>query len=578
MKRLFQNIWPELAHHKKLLTLAMLAGIIFSGVKSLVPILMKELVGSWENGNQEMATWLPWSFLLLGIIAGFFRYYNSFSMKLIGELVSLRLRRKMMRKYLQLSPGFVGNADKSGSAGLISRLINDINAVQNEVWRFSDLIKEPTLIAINLLYLLYLDYRLTLFALLFFPATILILKYFSRSLRKYGMISQGVMEKLAKTLKESLDGVRVVQSYSLENEMENRFNKEAYSYLSARKKIISRESVSGPLNEGFAMFILSFILVYVGQQILNGKLQIEDFLAFLVSIMLIIAAIRNLNETYVRLVQVQVSLERVRSVMSEPEGVRQSENPKDFPKNWKNINFDKVNFSFEKGKPILKNINLKVKEGEVVAFVGHSGAGKSTIMNLIERFCEPDSGSIYIGDTLINDIPINEFRKEISLVTQDVFLFSDSIEKNILFGCLEKPLEDVIKVAKAANAHEFILKTKNGYQTLLDDRGANLSGGERQRISIARALLKDAPIIILDEATSALDSGSEREVQRGLDSLIKGRTVFVVAHRLSTITQADRIVVLDKGEIAEEGSHRELLARKGLYYKFQKLQGYGAEE
>lgn len=267
-----------------------------------------------------------------------------------------------------------------------------------------------------------------------------------------------------------------------------------------------------------------------------------------------------------------VSTSRVFEVLNDPNEVPQIANAKPFPKDFSKIQFSNVGFSYTEDTQLLKNVNLTVKKGEIIALVGESGSGKSSLVNLLERFYDPTHGTISIGDTPINEIDLKDLRKNVALVTQDVFLFNDSVSDNIKSGNTEEESVSVEESAKLANAYDFISKTPDGFESRAGDRGARFSGGEKQRISIARAIYKNAPVLILDEATSALDSHSEKEVQKGLEHLMKGRTVFVIAHRLSTIINADRIVVMKNGEIAEIGTHSELLAKKGAYYNFYQLQ------
>ncbi|MNS90920.1 putative multidrug export ATP-binding/permease protein [compost metagenome] len=281
--------------------------------------------------------------------------------------------------------------------------------------------------------------------------------------------------------------------------------------------------------------------------------------------------IKKFQEAYVRLQEVVVAARRVYSIIEAPHEVPESTLNKAFPKDWKKITYKNVTFSYG-NEMILKGINLEINRGEVVALVGASGSGKSTIVNLLERFFDASSGEILIDDVNILDINLKELRRNVALVTQDVFLFSDSIEKNIWAGDFERSKTDIPAMAKLANAHEFIMKMPKGYDSRVGDRGNMLSGGEKQRVSIARAMFKDAPLLILDEATSALDTASEIEVQKGLDHLMEGRTALVIAHRLSTIQKADKIVVLKNGQIEEIGNHSTLIQKQGEYYRFHSLQ------
>jgi ATP-binding cassette subfamily B protein/subfamily B ATP-binding cassette protein MsbA len=294
-------------------------------------------------------------------------------------------------------------------------------------------------------------------------------------------------------------------------------------------------------------------------------------MGFMVAMGLLQDSIRKLQDGYIKLQQASVGLERLYEVLDQTPSVRDTEQPAVFPVNWQHIEFRNVSFAFN-DELVLKNVNLTVKRNETLALVGSSGSGKSTLVNLLQRFFDPTNGEVLIDGINIKNFKLSDLRHNIALVTQDVFLFNDTIERNIQMGQLGAEHTLVEKAAKLANAHEFIMRTPKGYETHVGDFGNRMSGGEKQRLSIARAILKDSPILVLDEATSALDSESELEVQKGLNELLAGRTAFVIAHRLSTIAKANRILVLRRGEIVEQGSHADLLEKRGEYFKFHQMQ------
>jgi ATP-binding cassette subfamily B protein/subfamily B ATP-binding cassette protein MsbA len=303
----------------------------------------------------------------------------------------------------------------------------------------------------------------------------------------------------------------------------------------------------------------------------HQHLTVASFMTYIFSLGLLLDSVRRMQDAYIRVQQAAIGMDRLHDILEAPSTVADVVDPKPFPKEWNTIEFRNVTFSY-KDEPVLKNVNLTIRRSEVVALVGSSGSGKSTIANLLQRFFDPQEGEILINGIPIRKMRMADLRRNIALVTQDVFLFNDSIERNIQLGNLEKDEASVLEASKLANAHNFIMSTPQGYKTSVGDFGSRISGGEKQRISIARAILKDAPILVLDEATSALDSESELEVQKGLNQLLEGRTALVIAHRLSTIAKATRIVVLKKGQIVEEGSHTQLLAQRGEYFKFHEMQ------
>lgn len=458
-----------------------------------------------------------------------------------------------------------------GSGGLISRMLNDVQTISHGTHYLADLIKEPITGLVVFIYLLTVDWGLVLFLLITLPLVSIIIKNLARSLRKYGHKSMHAIEELTKTMKECLDGSRIVQSYNLQDSMREKFNKQADTLLAAKTKIISREELSGPVSESLTSISLAMILVYVGQQIFKNQMTIGDFMAFFASIAMITDSAKKSQVAFIKLQQSLVALNRYNQILNEGSQVPDTQNPVNFNSDWKEIEFRNVDFHYDEDSPVLKKINLKIKRGDVIALVGPSGGGKSTLVNLLGRFFEATHGQILIDNTPIDQFSLKHYRDQVGLVSQDVFLFSDTIEYNIHIGDFNKTHKDIVKAAQLANAHNFISKTADGYNSLCGERGALFSGGEKQRISIARAILKDASILILDEATSALDTDSEREVQKGLSELMRGRTTFVIAHRLSTVENADRILVLKNGEIIEDGTHSDLFNLHGEYYRLQSL-------
>ncbi|MGZ5279988.1 MAG: ABC transporter ATP-binding protein, partial [Pseudobdellovibrionaceae bacterium] len=420
-------------------------------------------------------------------------------------------------------------------------------------------------------YMFYLNWKLTASIFLILPLILLFLKYISKTIKVHSIKGQEGLEKITSTIKESLDGVRIIQSFNLEKEMSNRFHGESQEFLHSRKKIHKRVEMSGPVTEFVVACVSLGIFTYMGLEISAGRATLGDFGGYLVCLLGLSPPVKKLQESYVRIQETIVAADRAYSILENPGEVPQGESTKPFPKDWKTITYQNVNFSYG-AERILKNVNLTIHRGEMVAFVGSSGSGKSTMVNLLERFFDPTQGEILIDQTPIREINLKDLRANIALVTQDVFLFSDTIERNIWAGDFSKTNEGVIPAAKSANAHNFITRTPKGYQNQVGDRGNLLSGGEKQRISIARAIFKDAPILILDEATSALDSQSEVEVQKGLDHLMQGKTALVIAHRLSTVSKAHKIIVMRAGEIVEIGTHQSLLQNAGEYHSLHQLQ------
>lgn len=567
---ILKTLWPELREHKKRLVLIVLTGILVSALKAATPELMRRLTDAWLAKDQSQIYTLPTLIALAWIIAAPLRYYHMYWMLYISEIVAVNLRRKLMNKYLMLNLGFFQKF-VTGSGGLISRMLNDVGVIQAGFQRLADVVREPFMVVFSFGYLLYIDWHLTLFVMTGGPLITLVLRNIAHSLRKYSKRNQESMEDLTQILKESLDGTRIVQSFNLQSEMRNRFETQAADFLHSKGNIISREEASGPVTEAMSSVFLAILLIYIGSQIFKNTLAVSDFLSFVAAIGFLSDSVKKIQNSYIRLQQSSIALERLHGILNETSVVPEIATAKAFPYNWETIEFRNVSFRYD-DHYVLRNLNLTIRRGEQIALVGSSGAGKSTLINLLPRFFDPTEGEILVGGVPIDHLTLAELRSNIALVTQDVFLFSDTVERNIWSGDFSKPVDGVEQAARLANAHEFIMKDPKGYHARVGDRGSRFSGGEKQRISIARAIFKNAPILILDEATSALDSESELEVQQGLDSLMKGRTALVIAHRLSTISKCDRILVMDKGVIVEQGSHNELMVQKGAYHRFFQLQ------
>lgn len=570
MKLIWKILAPELKIYRGRLILVMIFGVAISGLKSLTPMLLQKMGDAWTAGDATLTYRIPVYIGAIWMAAAVLRYFHLFWMLYTSDQIAINLRRKLMDKYLTLNLGFFQNFLR-GSGGLISRMLTDITIIQGGFQKIADIVREPFMAVFSLVNLFLIDWKLTLFLIGGGPIVSIILRSFARSIRKYAKHNLEEMEDLTQILKESLDGTRVVQSFNLQDEMRERFNSKALEFLDSRRKIISREEAAGPVSETLLSVFMVLILMYLGRQALGGHFTNADLMAFVFAAGLLADSTKKIQAAYTKLQSSAVALERLHTILDEKSVVPEIGSPRGFPEHWKDIEFKNVSFRYENAV-VIKNLSLKIQRGETIALVGSSGAGKSTLINLLPRFFDPTEGEILIGGVPIDEMKLDELRSKIALVTQDVFLFSDSVERNIWSGDFKKTPTDVETAAKLANAHEFILKAEAGYKSRVGERGARFSGGEKQRISIARAIFKNAPILILDEATSALDSESELEVQKGLDSLMRGRTALVIAHRLSTISKCDRILVMDKGEIVEQGSHEQLMQAQGAYYRFYQLQ------
>jgi ATP-binding cassette subfamily B protein/subfamily B ATP-binding cassette protein MsbA len=565
-----KRILSEAKPHKKLVIIVAVAGIIHSIASARMALLIKPLFDNLAKADFDVVvTLVPWA-MGFAIVAGIARYFHIYLMNYVAESITQGLRQKLQQKFMRLNLSF-HNTYNTGSGGLISLILNDIGAIQDGLRMVADVFLHPLLFIFLLSNLLVIDWKLTLAVLVIAPIIGVFLKSVSRSLRKYTPLGQTYLQKMTSTIKESIDGVRIIQSFNLEKTMSDRLIDESKEYLATRKLVHARSEVMGPVTEIFASAIVMSVILYETWEVKQGRATPGTFVGFIASLLMLNQPIKRFQEAYVRIQNIVAVGGRIFEVLDDPNEVPLSKINKAFPTHWKKIIYKNVSFSYGR-EMILKNVNLEINRGEMVALVGASGSGKSTIVNLLERFFDATSGEIFFDDVNIRDIELGDLRQNIALVTQDVFLFSDTIENNIAAGNRNRPKSDAQKMALLANAHNFILKMPHGYDSRVGDRGNLLSGGEKQRVSIARAMFKDAPLLILDEATSALDTASEIEVQKGLDHLMEGRTALVIAHRLSTIQKADKIVVLKNGEIIEIGTHQSLLKNEGEYFSFHSLQ------
>jgi subfamily B ATP-binding cassette protein MsbA len=566
-----RRILSELTSFKKALWIIGLAGILTSLCQSLNVALIRTLLDENKADFQHVLN-TAGMMLGLALLAGISRYFHIFTMNYTGEKVIQKIREKLQTKFMNLNLSFYNNFT-SGSGGMMSRILNDVVVVQNGLRMFADFFREPLNLVFMIGLLFYINAQLTLMALIVLPVILFFLRQISITIKDFSERGQQQLEKITSTIKETLDGVRIIQSFNLEKEMSNRFQAEGRDFLESRRKVHSRIEISSPVNEFIVTFVVLGIAVFLSYEKSMGKATIGDFVAYIAALLALSPPIKKLQESYVRIQETIVSARRIFQILDDPNEVPKSLVSNPFPKDWDAISYRNVGFSYQ-SRPILREFSLTIRRGQTVALVGASGSGKSTVVNLLERFFDATSGDIFIGPHNIKSIDLRDLRAHVALVSQDVFLFSDTIERNIWSGDFSKPADQVVFAAKAANADEFISRMKLGYVSRVGDRGGLISGGEKQRVSIARAIFKDAPILILDEATSALDTKSEQEVQRGLDSLMKGRTTIVIAHRLSTVAKADLIVVMKEGAIVESGTHSELMAKHGEYSKMHLDQSF----
>jgi subfamily B ATP-binding cassette protein MsbA len=421
--------------------------------------------------------------------------------------------------------------------------------------------------------MLIISWQMTLFVFILLPVVGLIIGWVGKSLRKTSMAGQTQMGSLMSQIDEMLSGLRIVKAFNAEKHIAGRFQNTNNAYTSLMNKINRKRFLASPLSEFLATVAVVAIMWYGGTMVLGGgsSMSSQALIGYLIIFSQIIAPAKTLSSSWYNIKKAMASVDRVNDILNATNNITEKQGAKNITDFSDSIEYKDIDFSYTE-IPVLKGINLKIQKGETVALVGQSGSGKSTMVDLIPRFYDVEQGEIKIDGIDIKDFKLNALRNLMGYVNQNPILFNDTIYNNIAFGKENIGIEQVIEAAKVANAHDFIMETENGYDTNIGDSGGKLSGGQRQRLSIARAVLKNPPILILDEATSALDTESEKLVQEALENLMKNRTSIVIAHRLSTIKKADMIYVMHEGKIVESGKHNELLNQKGIYYKLHNLQ------
>jgi subfamily B ATP-binding cassette protein MsbA len=480
------------------------------------------------------------------------------------------LRTALFKNVSQLHIGYF-NDQRRGD--LISRFTNDVSEVENTVVNGFKAIKEPITLTVLVIILLMISVKLTLITMVVLPITGGIIATIVKQLKKKAIQSQETMGRIVNILDEAFSGMRVISSFNARHFILDKIESETSLHRKVNFSISRRNELASPISETLGIIIVAGILFYGGQAVITGQgdLTPSSFFTFLAIYANMIQPAKNFSNGITSLQKGVVSAGRIFDVMDTKSAIQNKPNAIVLQEFKDSIEFKNVSFSYDK-EPVLRNINLKIEKGKTIALVGSSGGGKSTLADLVPRFYDPTGGTVTLDDVSLTDYDIDSLRKQMGVVTQESILFNDTIFNNIAFGMENVKEEDVIGAARVANAHQFIIETENGYQTKIGERGSKLSGGQRQRLSIARAVLKNPPILILDEATSALDSESEKLVQDALNNLMKNRTSIIIAHRLSTIQHADEIIVIQQGKIIERGNHDILIEGNGLYKKLIQIQ------
>lgn len=522
------------------------------------------------NGHQALA-WVCILIIVSVVLKNLFIYLSARTIGPVRNAIANELRIDMHEKLLRLPIGYFSEKRKGD---IMSRITNDVGEVEGSIiGTLEGWFKDPFSILINLSILFYISPKLTIFILICIPLMGLIIGRISRSLKQQSLLVSQKSGETFSIIDETISGLRVIKAFNVEGIMRGKFLKISDDFLKARNEVGFRRDMASPMSEVLGVTIFAIILWFGGNLVLSHEIAMNGalFLTYMGLFYNIIAPAKSISNTFSNMRKGEAALGRIEEILLAPVTVDENVNGQKLHAFEHSIEFRNVDFQYEE-HTVLHNISFKLEKGKTIALVGSSGAGKSTMADLIPRFHDVSAGEILVDGVNIRDYSLHSLRSQISIVTQEPILFNDTIANNIALGMETANREEIEEAARIANAHRFIEQKEHGYDTNIGDRGNKLSGGERQRVTIARAVLKNPPILILDEATSSLDTESERQVQDAINNLMSNRTSLVIAHRLSTIRHADEIIVLDKGEIAERGTHDALLAHRGIYHRLVEMQ------
>jgi len=523
------------------------------------------------HGKKEALLVVSGFVVVMILLKNILFYFSKFVMVPVRNGVIRDMRNTIYKKILELQFSYFTEERKGD---IISKMTNDLKEIEWTIMTSVEmLIRNPLTIIVYLVTLIIMSPQLTIFVLILIPVSGAIIGTIGRSLKKTSRRAQDQMGTLLSKIEETLSGLRIIKAFTAENFVFKSFFSHNETYNKTMNKVYRKNYLASPMSEFLGVLMITGIMYYGGSLVLNNQstLSPEAFIGYIAVFSQIINPAKAFSTAIYNVQKGAASVDRINNILNAENTITEKKDAIEIKAFEKDIEFSNVSFAYE-NTFVLKNINLTVKKGQTIALVGQSGSGKSTLVDLIPRFYDVTEGEVKIDGINIKDLKINDLRNLMGNVNQDPILFNDTIRNNIAFGSEDVPDEKIIEAAEIANAHDFIMQTENAYETGIGDRGTKLSGGQRQRLSIARAVLKNPPIMILDEATSSLDTESERAVQDALDRLMKNRTSVVIAHRLSTIRNADLICVMQKGEIIERGTHDELIKLDGNYKKLYDLQ------
>jgi subfamily B ATP-binding cassette protein MsbA len=576
--KLYFRLLNYLRPYWRYLAAAGLCAGVVSGLTATQAWLVKPVLdGIFINKDLRLLQVLPIAIIAVSFFKGLSNYGQAYLMSYAGNRVINNIRDGLYRHLVQMPVGFY---TRHSTGQLISRVLNDVGTMQSAV---SSLVKNIfqqilTLIALTVV-VFYQDWKMAIIAVLILPLAYYPIMRFGRRLRKISRTNREKVADISSNLQETFSGIRTIKAFVMEKFETERFEEKGRQYLKNTMKSVRVSEGISPLMELAGSLGVAMIIWYGGFRVIQGQMTAGAFTSFMTACWLMYAPLRNLGAASNTLQQTLAAAERVFEILDAQTELTDEGVKEDLSVVCREIEFKNVSFRYEEAPTeTLSNINLKVKTGEVIAIVGSSGSGKTSLANLLPRFYHPTSGEILMDGKNIRQVRLDSLRRQIGIVSQETFLFDDTVRNNIAYGLENPDPAKITEAAKAAYAHSFITKMPQGYDTQIGERGVKLSGGERQRLAIARALLKNPPILVLDEATSSLDTESEYMVQQALANLMKGRTTFVIAHRLSTVQNANRIIVIDQGRIVETGRHEELLKTNGVYHRLYQMQFKDEEE
>jgi len=544
--------------------------VLLAGCNLAIIPISSQLTKAIAEKNFHLLNVIAILVMVIYFIKSLLSYAQVYLMSFAGQRIVIELRKELYKHIQTLSFDFFS---KWRVGEVMSRIMGDTGAIQNAMlMSVTEILPNVLTLLGAVLYLLRLNFRLTILTLMVTPFLVYTIQRFSARIREVALQSARKAADISSILAEKVAGIRVVKSFTTESHEIKRFENEIEKSFWLTMKEVQIDATQKPLLELIQAIAVTIVVWYGAYEVLSGHLSINDLIAFFVGVGLIATPISVLGKIFMAVQRSMVSAARIFEILDTKPTISDADDAVDMLPIKGNVEYQNVSFSYSQDTPILKNVSLKTRPGEIVAIVGRTGAGKTTFVNLIPRFYDAVSGSVLIDGVDVKNAKLYSLRKQIGIVHQDTTLFLGTMRENICYGKFDATEEEIINAAKIAKIHDFIMSLPNKYKTIVGERGTLLSGGEKQRVSIARAVLRDPRILILDEATSSLDTESERLVQDALEKLIKGRTTFIIAHRLSTVQIADRILVFDKGEIIEEGSHKELLAKGGLYKKLYDMQ------